>query len=288
MNRLILILFLFISNAFLSQTIESKRKEIDKSKKYALSVNLRTKSIYLFESKSKDSTRVHYESYDEKGCIKYFKSHHYRKKEDYIEERYRNDSLGRRVVEQHSSTFRPRNHVAQLDYSYEGDSITCIRKMNGINTKRPRCSHLKLNYGKRTLPIIKKDSLGRIKSEFFDFGDQCLYHYSDSGYYEVDLITGRFNSDVKFYYNDKKQTIAYKSLNDVRKKHWEHYTFDYNEEGKLIKETSLNKKGNIISVTKYDYFENGLEKSVKKYDSNQVLVNKKKFYYTYYQQKTTP
>ena len=130
--------------------------------------------------------------------------------------------------------------------------------------------------------------MGRVISEVYDDSEQYYYHYSDSGYYEMDLIMNNSNYDVKFYYNNKKQNIGYKSLNDVRKKHWEHYTFDYNEEGKLIKETSLNKKGNIISVTKYDYFENGLEKSVKKYDSNQVLVNKKKFYYTYYQQKTTP
>ncbi|MEN8927696.1 MAG: hypothetical protein ABF242_06095 [Flavobacteriales bacterium] len=218
MKHLIFLFFLITSNIFLSQTIESKREEIAEIKKYALTYKIKTKIAFNYKAEEKDSIRIIYETYDKLGCLIYLKNHHFQKIKDFEEKRYKNDSIGRRIIEQTLTSFRPKNYVTQFEYQYYEDSLISILRKSDLNSRRPLRRKLDQKYKEVGLPIKSYDSIGRIKTEIHDLSEKYIYHYSDSGYYEMDLIIDNHHYDIKYYFNNKGQTIAYKSLNDVRKK----------------------------------------------------------------------
>lgn len=278
------LILLFYSPFIISQSIESKEKEIKTSKEFAVKYKIATKSIYDFKvSNHPDSTLNLFEKYSKDGAILLKKQYyHYQKKPTAFRIWfYENDSLGRRVFERKFNSNS--NYKTEEKFAYNKDSITSYEYRFCDNCSDKEFKNVKR--GRFFKESIKTyDSLGRIKSEIYNEIEKYYYHYFDSGRYSIDLIMSSFSDDysIRFIHDSNGRIIEQHSLKFKKNKSFEHYKFQYDSSGKMLSEVRLDSKGNIIYTSKYDYFERGLNKTVFTFDNKNQLTHLRKFYYTFH------
>lgn len=80
------------------------------------------------------------------------------------------------------------------------------------------------------------------------------------------------------YFNKEGKLIEHKDFNKEGKlKEWQKFT--YTEKGELETETTLNSKGNMVKMIKYEY-KNGMKISKHYYDAKSRLIKTKSYEYS--------